>query len=322
MNIEEIFDINIVISENKINLSYFGSEEKYYDIYVKDIDSKATLYYSKTLMIPNYNYFIIPTHPAICDFQTNLNFGGVLLEFYDDNTFLFNHEIRIRDTQPKRECLLHTKDPIYRNYEDFFVDKIYDNFINSISNKDVCVDIGANVGLFTDLALSNGFKKVLSVEPNPKAINDFKQLHKDNSNVELVEYAITSNNKDVLLSCDENNTLCSSLYVIQTDNFITVPSKTIDELLRDYDKIDLLKMDIEGGEYDIFEHIKKETLMKIDNLLLEFHYNDGNSITLLKLISKLVDMGEFNSISIKDTTNKEHINLIVDQGIIIAQRNI
>ena len=28
MNIEEIFDINIVISENKINLSYFGSEEK------------------------------------------------------------------------------------------------------------------------------------------------------------------------------------------------------------------------------------------------------------------------------------------------------
>ena len=322
MNIEEIFDINIIISENKINLSYFGSEEKHYDIYVKDIDSKATLYYSKIIMIPNYNYFIIPTHPVVCNFQTNLNFGGVLLEFYDDNTFLFNHEIRIRHTKPKRECLLHTKDPIYRNYEDFFVDKIYDNFINSISNKDVCVDIGANVGLFTDLALSNGFKKVLSVEPNPKAINDFKRLHKDNSNVELVEYAITSNNKDVLLSCDENNTLCSSLYVIQTDNFITVPSKTIDELLRDYDKIDLLKMDIEGGEYDIFEHIKKETLMKIDNLLLEFHYNDGNSITLLKLISKLVDMGEFNSISIKDSNNKEHINLIVDQGIIIAQRNI
>ena len=126
-------------------------------------------------MIPNYNYFIIPTHPIVCDFQTNLNFGGVLLEFYDNNTFLFNHEIRIRDTQPKKECLLHTKDPIYRNYEDFFVDKIYDNFINSISNKDICVDIGANVGLFTDLVLSKGFN------PGYKINNGFKfKLTKDN----------------------------------------------------------------------------------------------------------------------------------------------
>ena len=36
-------------------------------------------------------------------------------------------------------------------------------------------------------------------------------------------------------------------------------------------KVSLLKMDIEGGEYEIFKNIEHKTLDRIENIILEYH---------------------------------------------------
>ena len=49
-------------------------------------------------------------------------------------------------------------EPIFMNYEEFFVDRVYD--VLPLENQDVVLDIGANVGLWTKYILSKGAGKV------------------------------------------------------------------------------------------------------------------------------------------------------------------
>lgn len=57
----------------------------------------------------------------------------------------------------------------------------------------------------------------------------------------------------------------------------------------DIDKIDLLKIDIEGGEYDLLYGLPKEKFDKIDKLVLEYHYVAGESS--IDLSNYLVSLG-------------------------------
>jgi hypothetical protein len=86
----------------------------------------------------------------------------------------------------------------------------------------------------------------------------------------------------------------SSLYEIDANGNsiertkITVPSITPNTLIEEYideDLIDLMKVDIEGAEYDFFETISDDNLKKIKRLIIEFHNNDGKKV--MNIITKL-----------------------------------
>ena len=50
-------------------------------------------------------------------------------------------------------------------------------------------------------------------------------------------------------------------------------------------KIDLLKLNIEGGEYELLSHIiYHDNLCKIDNILIQFHYLEGDAVAERKKI--------------------------------------
>ena len=63
-------------------------------------------------------------------------------------------------------------------------------------------------------------------------------------------------------------------------------------LLNNHDKIDVLKMDIEGSEYEVIEHIKKHQI-DIKQILVEFHphLEIHGRMKTLKAINKLEAMG-------------------------------
>ena len=52
---------------------------------------------------------------------------------------------------------------------------------------------------------------------------------------------------------------------------IDVKVLSLDEILREVKKVDLLKIDIEGSEREVFESISTETLDKIQCIFLEIH---------------------------------------------------
>jgi FkbM family methyltransferase len=59
---------------------------------------------------------------------------------------------------------------------------------------------------------------------------------------------------------------------ISKEGKIEVLAISLDEIVERYGEIELLKMDIEGAEYDVIFNAKKESLKRIKRLVGEIHY--------------------------------------------------
>jgi FkbM family methyltransferase len=130
----------------------------------------------------------------------------------------------------------------------------------------VLYDLGANIGYYALMAnqyIGNGV--VYSFEPMPGNIAVFKkhlELNKDlikNDNIRLLPYAVSDADREVMFSENskamEGNTYIdkSSVFKTATGNF-SVQSYSIDSLVKQgYRVPDILKIDVEGAEYDVLK---------------------------------------------------------------------
>jgi len=73
---------------------------------------------------------------------------------------------------------------------------------------------------------------------------------------------------------------------------IRVPVKRVSTIMRElgHDHIDVLKMDIEGGEYDVLEDIV-ESRVKVGQILVEFHHN-FRSVSLSRTVAAVRALNE------------------------------
>ena len=139
---------------------------------------------------------------------------------------------------------------------------IYDRcFI--VEEGDIVVDLGASLGPFTYSILPNNPKQCFVVEPLSYQIEVLKRnVGKDN--VKIIQGAITDK-KRIEITWDGISE--------------SVPTFTFREFLdeNNISKIDFLKCDCEGGEYDVFQKSNIEFLKTIPKIVVEFHLrNDEN----------------------------------------------
>lgn len=152
-------------------------------------------------------------------------------------------------------------------------------FINNIKPGNTVIDIGANVGYFTVLgALLVGNKgKVIGYEAN----SDIFPLLQDNISMNwltqqttLINKAIYSKNTKLefyvsnKFQGDSSINRCSTNEILESSyTKRTVEAVSLENELMSIGKIDLLKIDIEGGEYHAFlgmiELIKQNKIKKI-----------------------------------------------------------
>ena len=141
-------------------------------------------------------------------------------------------------------------------------------------------------------------------------------MHLENSNVIFSEIALTGDGEDVNLSVDPGNTLVSSISKTISENTVLVKSQTLDSLMADHDSIDLLKIDIEGAEYDLLSKTDIGSLVKAKNIILEFHDNNDGRVNML--IKKLVS-ADF-AVKLYDELIQNEVNEKADHGVIFAKR--
>ena len=316
----KLFNISFDGNDNKINFEYLDTYSLNLKICIRDIDTEVPIYSFDASFDNHGSIWCIPIPKQYYDFQNNPNFGGFLYDFYKDGEKVYTMTTRIKPSLVKKERFrVESFDPLFVNYEQFFTDKIYENFFNQIDNLESVIDIGANVGLFTELALRKGANVVKSVEINDVAIDIFKSLHSDKENVELVTKAVSKGDGEIEIFIDPENSLVSSVFSNHTSNLLN--SKTIKTIgLNDLVKkqINLVKMDVEGAEFDIFEGTSIETLKKIDFLLMEFHDNFGG-ILRDTILSKLEDSGFTYEIYQDDCINPA--SEWEERGTIFAKNN-
>lgn len=147
------------------------------------------------------------------------------------------------------------------------------NFINKINNDLLfCIDIGANVGKYTKLLLTETKSKIISFEPLPEAFKDLQKIEQDYPDrLKVYNYAIGekdetlelnySNEKSEKASFLENlNEL--SFYDFKNNQKIKTKVYCLNTFFLNNPKllsknIDLLKIDTEGFEFEVLKGAKK-----------------------------------------------------------------
>lgn len=164
------------------------------------------------------------------------------------------------------------------------------NLTESDSRKKIAVDIGGHIGGCTIGLLSLGYK-VITVEPMPEnaaMITKNAVANSFDSRLKLHQKAIGSvNNVQVVLRYGNENTESGRHHrfignTVDLDKWtgtglwndgreILVETITIDEILKDVDHVDFLKIDCEGAEWTAFSSISRESLAKIQRIAAELH---------------------------------------------------
>jgi FkbM family methyltransferase len=172
-------------------------------------------------------------------------------------------------------------------------------FLKALQANDVTYDIGASIGLnaiLTALACPQG--KVVAFEPEPLIRQRFEANIALNAidNLQVLPYALTKENGQLSLYTGGTDTVSPSLHGANVKQLeletITVTARTIDSLIEE-DKIavpDVLKIDIEGAEYDALlgaEKLFRGDFGKAPRLLFievhpEFLPQYGGSVELME----------------------------------------
>lgn len=157
--------------------------------------------------------------------------------------------------------------------QEIFEDKLYEKYFE-VKEGDVVVDLGANVGAFAASILHKKPKKIFCVEPSNGLIQSIKN-NTEGHPVQIVQKAISEKTQtNAKLNNQE-----AFVYWHDGDVYDTI---TFKDFLKEYniDKIDFLKFDCEGGEYNVFAKENYEFISKkVKYMVGEWHINDHkNSI--------------------------------------------
>lgn len=153
------------------------------------------------------------------------------------------------------------------------------------------VDIGGNIGSFT-INISRKYRRarVLTFEPDPVNFDFLKEniiLNHLEKRVKIINAAITdSNAKKVRLYTSRDAATGSSK--VKSKLYIEVNNISISLVGKQIKGNAMLKMDIEGGEYDFFTKENLALLKKFKVIVLEYHDINKklNHNTLIRFISE------------------------------------
>lgn len=170
-------------------------------------------------------------------------------------------------------------------YQEIFVYEFY--AFKTRSERPVIYDCGANVGTSVLYFFKNYPKaKIVAFEPSP-SIFRLLELNVKRNNVQqaiLNQQAVWIKNETLVFN--DEGADGGSIHTISNAKKVNVAAIDFLQTLQKEEKIDFLKIDIEGAENELIPHIAP-ALYKIENIFIEYHSLNGQKQTLDKLLSVL-----------------------------------
>ena len=182
----------------------------------------------------------------------------------------------------------------YKVVDETWNENVYRLHEYQFKDSSVFLDIGANIGSvslyvdnFNKVRDEDNKIKVYAVEPEPNNLHLLNENIKYNpiENITVVNNAIWHEEKMVSISNRGGN---SSIVDLDEDSS-EVLAITLETLFSTYDikEVDVMKIDIEGAEFDLILNTPAEILAKINYLVLEFDKSfDGRFGQMVEKLSK------------------------------------
>jgi FkbM family methyltransferase len=195
----------------------------------------------------------------------------VTLSYLGISSIRFPHSLELRHQAP-----VQLREPYdLSTFWQVFLHRCY-----AVNKSDqTIIDAGANIGLFALYAAREAPEsKILAIEPFPATFERLEQAigqHGLNGRVECLNCALCGSDKPRTM---RQTHLPSQMQRVTNDSRegIAVPAQTLLQVMdRIGGTIDLVKMDIEGSEYEVLSNTAPKQLKRIRRLVLEYHGTVG-----------------------------------------------
>lgn len=161
-------------------------------------------------------------------------------------------------------------------------------FNYDLNQNSVVLDLGGYHGTFAENIYNKFNCNVYVFEPYEPFFDIINQKFKDNEKVRVFNYGIYDKTLDVKFNVigDGSSIVNFAEEKLNDQNFDIVKVKSFKDVYEDLniDVIDLLKVNVEGSEYEILQHIFEEGYTrKIKNFQVQFHDTPNSEQLLLKI---------------------------------------
>jgi FkbM family methyltransferase len=139
-----------------------------------------------------------------------------------------------------------------------------------LDSKSVVLDLGGYNGEWTQHIFSKYSPAVYIFEPVEEFYNRIVERFKDNSKIQVFNFGLGDKDEEVLISLEEN---ASSVFAKEKNTPIKL--RDISEVMRELNltRIDLIKINIEGGEFQVLPRlIEKGLIERFINIQVQFHH--------------------------------------------------
>lgn len=152
-------------------------------------------------------------------------------------------------------------------------------FKNCFNKNSIIVDLGANEGEFSKKFIKKyPYSKMILIEANPYLIQKLRSRFKPHK-CQIFHAFLGNKSKRVIKFYLSNKSTRSSMYQsfskfeVGLKKKIEVKTITLDDIFKIFriQKIDLIKMDIEGAEWNVLKNFSKTNFKRIKQISVEFH---------------------------------------------------
>jgi FkbM family methyltransferase len=168
----------------------------------------------------------------------------------------------------------------------------------------VFIDVGAHVGKYTVLVskIVGPDGMVIALEPNPENFKALKRNIKLNNLRNVVAYNVAASNKTGPLKFFAgDDSACFSVENRYSRGTVTVKAQLLDEIVNELNlnRVDLVKIDVEGGEYEVLLGLEETLRIFRPKVILEVWMENIDRVAaffdrLGYNIKALSEVSEFN----------------------------
>ncbi len=197
------------------------------------------------------------------------------------------------------------------SFEELFIYDTY--FLELSSNNPTIIDCGSNIGMSVIyFYLIYPKCKITAIEADPTTYSVLvKNIETNNmlNRVNCINTAISNRKKKQItfyINDNEAGSLQMSTLPDRVDNKrkILVSASTLTSVIRKIkNKVDLLKIDIEGLEMKVLNELQTQNFRNIDHFIIEYHHHINPAEATF---SKLLNILETNNFNYQLSTNKLH----------------
>lgn len=166
-------------------------------------------------------------------------------------------------------------------YSDFYaIDKIF-----NIRDNPLVIDLGAHIGLFClKVMFLHKNARIFAYEPvnsNFELLMENIEMNQLSKNVNIFNMAVSGKSEKRKINISKINSAGHSMLIAEDQSEqIVVNCTTLEKIFLDnaINSVDILKIDVEGAEYDILYSTPPSLFVNIKNIILEYHEYEGNTV--------------------------------------------